>query len=120
VLLINKAKSAERKGKVLFVNGAEEMVEGKNQNSLSEENVRRLSEGFHAYEDEDKFSRVVSLEEIEKNDFNLNIARYVQTGEEEEEINVDIELKILKDHQAHRNKAEATMMVHLTELGYDA
>ena len=119
VLLINKAKSAKRKGKVLFVNGAEEMVEGKNQNSLSEENVRRLSEGFHAYEDEDRFSRVVNLEDIEKNDFNLNIARYVQNGEEEEQIDVASEIKILKNIQTLRNTAETKMIQFLEELGYD-
>ena len=118
VLLINKAKSAERKGKVLFVNGAEEMVEGKKQNFLSEENVRRLSEGFHAYEDEDRFSRVVSLEEIKKNDFNLNIARYVQNGEEEEQIDVPNELKKLQELLARRDSAEATMMRFVEELGY--
>ncbi len=118
VLLINKAKSAERKGKVLFVNGAEEMVEGKNQNTLSEENVIRLSEGFHAYENEDRFSRVVSLEEIEKNDFNLNIARFVQTTEEEEEIDVAVELMTLKELQVQRNGTEARMMQFLEELGY--
>ena len=120
VLLINKAKSAERKGKVLFVNGAEEMVEGKNQNSLSEGNVRRLSEGFHAYVDEDRFSRMVSLEEIEKNDFNLNIARYVQIAEEEKFINVTDELQKLKNFQAKRNEGETTMLNFMKELGYDA
>jgi len=118
VLLINKAKAAERKGKVLFVNGAEEMVEGKNQNSLSEENVRRLSESFHAYEDEDRFSRVVSLEEIEKNDFNLNIARYVQIAEEEKIIDVAIEFEKLKNLQAKRNASEAEMLSFIEELGY--
>ncbi|MCJ7622690.1 MAG: SAM-dependent methyltransferase [Anaerolineaceae bacterium] len=98
--------------------GAEEMVEGKNQNSLSEENVRRLSEGFHAYVDEDRFSRVVSLEEIGKNDFTLNIARYVQNGEEEEAIDVANELKKLEELQARRDSAEATMMRFVGELGY--
>lgn len=120
VLLINKAKAAERRGKVLFVNGAEEMVEGKNQNSLSEENVRRLSEGFHAYEDEDRFSRVVSLEEIEKNDFTLNIARYVQNGDEEEQIDVAVEMQKLMELQARRDEAEGTMMRLVEGLGYGA
>ena len=120
VLLINKAKAAERKGKVLFVNGAEEMVEGKNQNSLSEENVRRLTEGFHVYEDEDRFSRVVSLEEIEKNDFNLNIARYVQNGEEEEQIDVAVEMQKLMELQARRDEAEEMMMRLVEGLGYGA
>lgn len=103
---------------MLFVNGAEDMVEGKNQNTLSEENVRRLSEGFHAFEDEDRFSRVVSLEEIEKNDFNLNIARYVQIAEEEKIIDVAIEFEKLKNLQAKRNASEAEMLSFIEELGY--
>jgi len=119
VLLINKAKPAERKGRVLFVNGAEEMVEGKNQNSLSEENVRRLSECFHAYGDEDRFSRVVSLEEIKKNDFNLNIARYVQIAEEEEQIDVASELNKLRKIRIKRDRAEERMMRFIEGLGYD-
>jgi type I restriction enzyme M protein len=118
VLLINKAKPAERKGKVLFVNGAEEMVEGKNQNTLSDENVKRLSEGFLAYEDEERFSRVIGIEEIENNDFNLNLARYVQTAEEEEQIDVAVEMKKLKDLQARRNAAETKMMWYIEELGH--
>jgi len=96
------------------------MVEGKNQNSLSEENVRRLSESFLAYEDEDRFSRVVSLEEIDKNDFNLNIARYVQNGEEEEQIDVAAEIRKLKEFQAKRNAAEENMMHDIKELNYDS
>ena len=120
VLLINKAKSVERKGKVLFVNGAEEMVEGKNQNTLSEENVRRLSDSFLAYKDEDRFSRVVNLEEIEKNDFSLNITRYVHNVEEEEQIDVTKELQELQELLVCRDSAEATMMRFVRELGYDS
>ena len=120
LLLINKARSPERKGKVLFVNGVEEMVEGKNQNSLSEENVKRLSEAFHAYKDEDRFSKVVGLEEIRKNDFNLNIVRYVQTTDEEEQIDVALELNMLKNLQSQRNVAENRMMQMLEEVGYDS
>ena len=103
---------------MLFVNGAEEMIEGKNQNSLSEGNVMKLSEGFHAYVDEDRFSRVVSLEEIVENDFTLNIARYVQNGKEEEQIDVAKELQKLQKLQACRDLAEATMMRFVEELGY--
>ncbi len=97
VLIINKNKEAARQGKVLFVNGAEEMVEGKNQNTLSEANVTRLAKAFLAFNDEERFARVVELDEIAKNDFNLNIARYVQTNEEEELIDVAEEVRILKE-----------------------
>ena len=62
---------------------------------------------------------MVSLEEIEKNDWNLNIARYVQTAEEEEPIDVAAEVRKLKELQAKRDEAEAKMMGFIRELGYD-
>jgi len=118
VLIINKEKEAARRGKVLFVNGAEEMVEGKNQNTLSKANVERLAKAFVAFEDELRFARVVELEEIKKNDFNLNIARYVQTAEEEEQIDVAAEVMVLKELLEKRDKAEKKMLEFLDELGY--
>jgi len=120
VLVINRAKRKARRKKVLFINGAEAFLEGKNQNTLTEDNVTRLSKAFHAYKDEDRFARVVPLEEIAENDHNLNIARYVQTAEEEAPIDVAAELSKLKEFQAQRNTAEAKMMGYLKELGYDA
>ena len=119
VLIVNRAKPEARKGKVLFVNGAEEFQEGKNQNSLSEGNVERLAAAFQAFEDEERFARVVPLDEIEQNDWNLNIARYVQTAEEEEPIDVAAELKTLKELMQKRDKAEAKMLGYLKELGYE-
>ena len=119
-LIVRKSKPEERRGKVLFVNGEKEYLEGKNQNSLNDENVRHLSGAFHAYQDKERFVRVVSLEEIEKNDCNLNIARYVQTAEEEEPIDVAEEVRKLKELQARRDEAEAKMMGFIRELGYGA
>ncbi len=119
VLIINRSKQAARREKVLFVNGAEEMVEGKNQNTLSKDNVERLANAFVAFEDEERFVRVVELEEIKKNDFNLNIARYVQTAEEEEQIDVAAEVMVLKELLEKRDKAESKMLGFLKELGYE-
>ena len=118
VLIVRKSKPEERRGKVLFVNGEKDYLEGKNQNSLTDENVKRLSGAFLAYEDEERFARVVSLEEIEKNEWNLNIARYVQTAEEEAPIDVAEEVRKLKELQAKRDAAEAKMMGFIRELGF--
>jgi type I restriction enzyme M protein len=118
ILILRRNKPAERKGKVLFVQGAEEMVEEKNQNRLSDENVCRLAESFYAYVDEEEFSRVVSLEEIRENDFNLNLSRYVQSGEEDERIDVAAEVEKLMKLRAQRDEAEARMIGLLKELGY--
>ena len=118
VLVVRKSKPEERRGKVLIVNGENEFLDGKNQNSLTDENVRRLSGAFLAYKDEERFARVAGLDEIEKNDWNLNIARYVQTAEEEEPIDVAAEVRKLKELQAKRDEAEAKMMGFIRELGY--
>lgn len=119
ILIIRKNKPAARKGKVLIINGSEEIVEGKAQNFLSEENLKRLSGAFHNFEDEDKFTRVVDLDEIRSNDHNLNISRYVSVEEDEEEIDVAVEVKKLNNLQIERDAAEAKMMGFLKELGYD-
>lgn len=118
VLVMNRAKPQERKGNVLFIHGADEIVEGKNQNRLSDENVERLAGAFHSWEDEERFCRVVDLEEIGENDFNLNIPRYVDTTEPEEEIDVAAELQELRELTVERDAAEAKMLGHLEELGY--
>jgi type I restriction enzyme M protein len=119
VLVINNAKPRAMKNKVLIINGSEVFQEGKNQNTLSEKNVQKLAQTFHDYKDVERFCRIVDLSEIEENDYNLNIARYVQITEPEEPIDVKEELKILKGLQVERNQAEEVMMGYLEELGYD-
>ena len=88
------------------------------QNHLSEENVANLAKAFHAYEDIERLARIVPMGEVEANDRNLNISRYVQVGTEAEDLDVAEEVKKLVELQAQRNAAEAKMMGFLKELGY--
>ena len=118
ILIVRKNKPADRKGKVLFVNGIEQMVEGKAQNHLSNENVATLAAAFHGFADIDRLARVVPMPEIAANDHNLNISRYVHVGEDEEELDVAEEVEKLLELQEQRNTAEAKMMGFLKELGY--
>lgn len=119
VLVINKNKPAERKGKLVIVNGDKDFKEGKNQNSLTEANVTRLVQGFAAFADEKLFAKVVTLGEVAENDWNLNIARYVDTTPPPEPIDTAAELRKLKKLTAKRDEAEATMMRYLEELRYE-
>jgi type I restriction enzyme M protein len=119
VLICHRDKPSDRKGQVLFVNGSNEVVEGRNQNHLSEKNVARLAKGVTGYRDEEGFARIVPRAEIEKNEFNLNISRYVHNGEETEEIDVAVEVAKLGALMAKRDEAEAKMMGFLKELGYE-
>ena len=80
LLIINKTKSVERKGKVLFINAELDCQEGKNQNTLRDEDIEKVVGCFDSYNDIKRFSRVVPIEEIRENDYNLNIRRYADTS----------------------------------------
>ena len=80
LLIINKNKPSERKGKVLFINGELEYQEGKNQNKLREQDIRHILGIYDAFVDEKRYSKVVDMDEIRENDYNLNIRRYADTS----------------------------------------
>ena len=71
---------------ILFIDASNEFEKDKNQNKLTSENIEKIVETYRKREDVDKYAHVASIEEIEENDFNLNIPRYVDTFEEEEVI----------------------------------
>ncbi|MEC6883217.1 type I restriction-modification system subunit M [Photobacterium piscicola] len=80
MLIINKNKPSDRKGKVLFINGELEFQEGKNQNKLREQDITKIVATFNNFEDIKRYSKVVPYSEIADNDFNLNIRRYADTS----------------------------------------
>ena len=79
----------ENRKDVLFVDASREYQAGKNQNTLLDEHLEKITAAYEKREDVDKYAHLATLEEIAENDFNLNIPRYVDTFEEEEEIDID-------------------------------
>lgn len=103
---------------VLFIDASREYKDGKNQNSLADEHIAKIVASYQAREGVDKYAHLATLEEIKENDYNLNIPRYVDTFEEEEEIDlmaVRAERMELKKELA---KLEEEMDGYLKELGY--
>lgn len=88
LLIINKKKPVERKGKVLFINSELEYQEGKNQNKLRGTDIQHIIDVYDAYEDERRYSKVVDMDEIRENDYNLNIRRYADTSPPPEQFDV--------------------------------
>jgi type I restriction enzyme M protein len=80
LLILNKAKPDERKGKVLFINSELEYQEGKNQNTLRPQDIEKIVSTFDHYEEINRYSKIATLAEISDNDFNLNIRRYADTS----------------------------------------
>ena len=120
VLILSRNKPTARKDRVLFIDASAECEEGSNQNRLRQRDIEHIATTFHRYRDVDKYSRAVQIAEIERNDWNLNISRYVDTSEAEEPINVAEAVRDLRRLEQERAAAEAAMNHYLVELGYDA
>ena len=86
ILVLKKCKKDDD---VLFINASEHFVKGKRQNSLAKDHIKNIVETFKYRQESERYSRKVSMEEIEKNGYNLNISRYVSTAESEKKIDLD-------------------------------
>jgi type I restriction enzyme M protein len=118
LLIVNKNKPQERKGKVFFLYGARDYQEGKKQNKLRKEDIAKIVNAYRNYSEIEKYCRPVSLDEIRANDYNLNITRYIDITEEEEPIDVQVVLNQLKELKKERAGVEEKMNQYLNELGY--
>jgi type I restriction enzyme M protein len=96
IIVFNKKKPPERKGKILLINASKEYQEGKGQNTLSKENIQKIVNAYQEFKNIEKFAQVVTIEEVKENDYNLSPSRYVSITEEENyrpinEIRADLE-----------------------------
>ena len=120
ICVLNKAKPSTRRDKVLFVDANQEgcFRQGKAQNFLDREHIKKIVTGYRDFEDVDRFAHVADLEEIEANDFNLNISRYVDTSEPIEVPSMEDALAELRQAERQRDEAVAKMDALLAEMGY--
>ncbi|MDE2940729.1 MAG: N-6 DNA methylase, partial [Chloroflexota bacterium] len=120
ICVLNKAKPVERRGKVLFVDAAQEgyFRPGKAQNFIDPEHIGRIVEAYRDFEDAERFAHVAEIEEIQGNDFNLNISRYVDTTEPVEVMPIEEALAKLREAERRRDEAVARMDELLAEIGY--
>lgn len=105
---------------VLFIDASREFKSGKNQNQLTDENIKKIIDTYKARENVDKYAYLASFDEIKENDFNLNIPRYVDTFEEEAEIDLVAVRTERVQLQSELKTLEAEMEGYLKELGYGA
>lgn len=114
ILVLKKCKKPDD---VLFINAAEHFDKGKRQNQLSEAHIAKIIKTYQFREEEARYSRRVEMAEIEKNDFNLNISRYISTAVADAEIDLSAThqqlVKIETDVKAAKDRHNA----FLNELG---
>ena len=123
ILVFNKGKGDNRN--VLFIDAKENYESVKNQNKLREEDIKRIVDTYQKFSagelnpgvGEEKYSFVASFEDIRDNDFNLNIPRYVDTFEEEDEIDAgEVEKRII-EIEAELATIREQMKKYLEDLG---
>ena len=101
---------------VLFIDASNEFEKAKNQNNLTDENVEKIVATYKNREAIDKYSYVATLDEIKENDYNLNIPRYVDTFEEEEQISLDEVATAIQQTQKEIMQAEKELFALFGEL----
>ncbi len=110
-------KCREDASHVLFIDASNDYEKAKNQNYLTDENVRKIVQTYKDREPKEKYSYLATLEEIKENDYNLNIPRYVDTFEAEEHIDIEAVAKELKSLQASMKSIDETIAAYCKELG---
>ena len=84
IIIFNRIKPNDRRGKILLINASKEFVPGKTQNTLSAENIRKIVDAYRKFKDIEKFAKVITKEEAKEADYNLSPSRFVSVNEEEE------------------------------------
>ncbi|MCC7466820.1 MAG: type I restriction-modification system subunit M [Saprospiraceae bacterium] len=114
ILVIKKCKKSDD---VLFINAVDHFEKGKRQNNLLPEHIEKIIDTYKSRSEEARYSRRVSMEEIEQNEFNLNISRYVSTSQDEESIYLGEVHDNLVQLEKDIAEARATHNAYLRELG---
>lgn len=116
ILVLKRCKKTDD---VLFINASSDdnFQKGKRQNRLLPQHIDKIVDTYKNRKEEPRYSRRVTKEEIEKNDFNLNISRYVSNATTEEKINLQMVNATLAELQAQITKATQTHNQFLQELG---
>jgi len=123
ILVFNKARKpwveaqTERDRHILFIDASRDFESGTNQNVLREEDINRIFQTYLDFQPIEKFSALATLADIQAADYNLNIPRYVDTFEEEEEVDILTVQKEIEEIETELVQVQAEMKKYLFELG---
>lgn len=117
VLLLNRNKSEERKEQILLINLSQHFEKGKPKNILTDEGIDVATEVYQAWESREKLSKVITLEDAQKTDYNLSPSQFVDVGDKVEHRPVPEILSDLAEARVAREKTDKTLEDVLTRLG---
>jgi len=110
-------KCRENPDDILFIDASNDFEKVKTQNVLREEHIDKIVNTYRNRTVIEKYSHLATLKEIAENDYNLNIPRYVDTFEEEEEIDIQAVMREIKELEAKRAELDKEIEGYFKELG---
>ncbi|MEB3764578.1 MAG: type I restriction-modification system subunit M [Desulfurococcales archaeon] len=119
IIIFNKNKPPERKGKILFINASDEYEPHpsiRRLNRLGKKNIEKIAKAYHEYKTIEGFSRIVNIQEIRENDYNLNVTLYVTPPLETEKIDLEKELQELLEIEKQAMKARAKALQYIQQV----
>lgn len=105
VILVLRSKRNGNSGNIMFIDASKEYKAGKVQNELTDENIRKIVEAYEQRVDVERYAHVAAIDEVIANGYNLNMPRYVDTSEAEEEIDIAQVKKDLSEINAKKQTA---------------
>lgn len=119
ILVINKHKPPERKGKIILINASEDFEKGRPKNYLTDAAVEKIATAFHSGADVEKFLKVISYKEIaEKHDYNISPSRFIETGQAVEHRDIQLILNDLSKISVEQKETEKELKEIFTKMGY--
>jgi type I restriction enzyme M protein len=120
ILVLNKNKAKARNDKILLLNASQEFEKGRPKNFIPDEKIQRVANAFHEYKDVERFAKVISLDEVVKNDYNLSPSRYVETGTGEEYKDIPSLLTELGKLEEESKRLDKELVEVFEKLGLQA
>ncbi len=118
LMIFDKSRRVGGKSKVMFIDASREFEQSTNQNRLREQDIEKIVTTFRKRRSVDKYAYLATYEEIEENEFNLNIPRYVDTFEPEPEIDIKAVQEEIDQIEVELAKTRKKMNEYLKELGF--
>lgn len=115
ILIFKKNRKSDNN--IIFIDASKEFEKAKNKNLLLDTHIEKISSTYHNRLSVEKYSYLATLQEVRDNDYNLNIPRYVDTYEEEEEININQVMSEIRELEAKRLELDKDIELYLRELG---
>ena len=117
IIVINKAKPAERKNRILLINGSKLFKKGRPKNYVPDESIDLIANIYLKWKEKEGISKIITREEAAKNDYNISPSRYVSQNGEDDTLDLQDAIVQLKEAEEERKEADEKLQSILKEMG---